>query len=99
MSKSKYEGLILEGRWKYKGLTPTNTCLFENIYNGNELTLSHRQLQQVIDGKDTIGHIMNRRIPKNRNGIGVFKYGNDTQKIWDKIKHKYAKQGNGKSGE
>lgn len=96
---TKYEGLILEGRWKYKNKTPTNTYLFENIYNGNELTLSHRQIEQVLNGKTTIGHIITKRIPKGDNPIRIFKYGNREQKWWNKIKHKYAKEWNKNSGE
>ena len=61
MPKHKYEGLLLEGRWVFKAI---NGCRydFENIFNHNIITLSYKQVNEVLSGKSTIGAIMCRRI-------------------------------------
>ena len=84
----KYEGLILEGRWKAVSMTDTHTYVFENIYNDNTITLTHYQIERVLNGKDTIGHIMTRKAPNHE----MFKYGNNIQKNWKRQKYKYLKK-------
>ena len=86
--KSMYEGLILEGRWQYQKRTDTNTLLFKNIYNSMEICLSHKQVEMILNGHDTIGHIMTRRAPKSQ----FFKYGNSVQKSWQRVKYKNVKK-------
>ena len=78
-----YENVILEGRWKYKSESPTTMVEFENIYNGNTIRLSHRQIRQVMNGKDTVGHIMSRRMGHNKHT----NWGNNVLKRWGQLKH------------
>ena len=88
MAKEKYKGLILEGRWEYQNKTPTNTNLFKNIYNANTVLLSNRQVEMVLNGHDTIGHIITRRAPNSE----MFKYGNCVQKGWKRMRYKNLKK-------
>lgn len=60
----KLEGKVLEGRWKYRH-HQDNHYVFENIYNGNTIALRLRQVQNILDGKDTISKIQCRRIWKD----------------------------------
>lgn len=84
--------LILEGRWKRIGFSKTKTYIFENIYNHKQIQLSSRQVKNVINGKDTIGHIMTRRIKNEDNRIGCFRFGNSVNKSWGRTKYKYIKE-------
>ena len=88
----KYEGLLLEGRWQFNSINPNSMCVFENIYNHSKVELSYHQVEQVIKNENTIGHIMSRRIKSTDNNIGAFKYGNDIQKNWGRIKYKNRKK-------
>ena len=52
---------ILDGRWKYTHREKTR-YVFENIYNGQVVVLSYRQVHKILLGEDTIAHIICRRI-------------------------------------
>lgn len=86
MVKSKYEGLILNGMWKYNGYNAkSRTCVdFKNIYNGNIVTLSVRQINDVVSGKSTIGKIISRR----EDGLGTI---GNTKRNFRRTKFKYSK--------
>lgn len=82
-----YKGIILEGRWECIERKPTSMYVFENIYNHNTIEMSDRQIKNVINGRDTIGHIISRRHERTMDNIFL----NNVQKSWRKQKHKYAK--------
>ena len=63
----KLEGKVLEGRWQYHHYD-NNHYVFENIYNGTLISLRLRQVQNVLDGKDTISRIQCRKIWKEGKG-------------------------------
>ena len=88
MAKSKYKDIILEGRWKWKCYTETKMNTFENIYNGMLVELTHRQVESILNGKDTLGHIITRRLKNSES----FVYGNSVQKGWKKIKYNHRKK-------
>lgn len=87
MKVSKYEGLLLDGRWKFKtGSSTHNIVTFVNIYNGNEIQLTYKQVEDVINGRNTVSRIMCRRIGNQ----GHFET-NNTVSWWKKTKAKYSK--------
>ena len=88
MRRCQFEGLELEGRWKFKNKVSNSCYLFENIFNQNTVELSYRQVKMVLNGHDTIGHIITRRLPNTE----LFKYGNNQQKNWKRYKYKYFKK-------
>lgn len=63
----KLEGKVLEGRWRYHHYD-NNHYVFENIYNDTLIALRLRQVQNVLDGKDTISRIQCRKIWKEGKG-------------------------------
>lgn len=89
--KEKYKGMVLEGKWAYAGKTSRHNCALENIYNHSRIELSMAQMDRVIEGLDTIGHIMTRRIKISSTGAnGLFKYGNEHQKWWARKKSEFT---------
>ena len=54
---------VLEGKWQYHHYQD-NHYVFENIYNGNTIALRLRQVQNILEGKDTISRIQCRKIWK-----------------------------------
>ena len=68
MVVSKYDGVILDGRWKYDH-TKKCRCVFKNIYNGEETLLSYKQVNDVRSGKTSVSRIISRRIK----GEGIFR--------------------------
>ena len=58
------EGKVLEGKWRYHHYQD-NHYVFENIYNGNTIALRLRQVQNILEGKDTIARIQCRKIWKD----------------------------------
>jgi hypothetical protein len=83
---------ILDGRWKVVGKDEKSSrYLFENVYNHQIIKLSYRQINQVINGKDTISKIQSRRIG-SYNEFQT-KVRNSVTRCWGKIKWKYANGG------
>lgn len=89
MSRSRYDGLVLEGRWQFVKWNINGGITLENIYNHNTIILTNRQFDAVLNGNDTIGHIISRRIGSN-NGKSIFQ--NNTITLNKKIKQKYAQK-------
>lgn len=88
MHKSRYDGLMLENRWKFKKNTKNGTLMFENIFNGNSICISKKQLESVISGKTTVGHIMTRRIKTKPHWIT-----NNVVRDYNTQRRHYAKGG------
>lgn len=86
--KSKYDGLILDGLWKFKSSGKNGSYIFENIYNHTTITISQAQLENVKNGKDTIGHIMSRRIGYDSR----FPRFNGVVKLFNSQKHRFVKE-------
>ena len=82
--------LILEAKWR---LTKTSGSLyeFENIYNGSRIALSHKQVSRVLNGEDTISHIIARRLTKERKPNDPFMGMNSVQRHWVKLKGQHRK--------
>ena len=60
---SKYEELILDGRWKFKRWFK-GLAIFENIFNHQEIKLSKRQIDAVLGGRISVSKIICKRIRK-----------------------------------
>ena len=82
---SKYDGIILDGRWKYKGIENKSLRVFENIFNHTEVKLSDRQVKDVLDGHTTVSAIMCRRIKKSNVMLP-----NKIADGYKNLKHRYA---------
>ena len=65
MYRGKYVDLLLDGRWKIKGMFSNGTYTLENIYNHNTINISNRQLKRAINGEESISQIICRRIGNN----------------------------------
>ena len=85
---SKYDNLVLDGRWKFKSWERHGSAVFENIYNHTEITLSSKQINNVVNGKTSVSTIMSRRIVNGPNELRVVD--NMVSKRWkfQKYKHK-----------
>ena len=59
---------ILNGYWKVGKWDDNGSCVLTNIYNSKEIKVSYRQLQNIREGKDTVGRIITRRIGSNGYG-------------------------------
>ena len=62
MIGSKYEGIILEGRWKFVKWEEKNKVLLENIYNGQTVIIHNQQFQKALNGQITISKIICLRL-------------------------------------
>ena len=69
------KGTILDGRWEIDH-KEKDTYVFVNIYNGNKITLSLRQVKKILNGEESISHIQCRRMGKNRRGNSPNWWGN-----------------------
>lgn len=58
------ENYLFEGRWELKGYVDKRYLLV-NVYNGQKLEISSSQLERLRSGKDTVSHIITRRIAGN----------------------------------
>ena len=97
---------FLEGRWQFIKCDKSGSYLYKNIYNNNELKLSHKQVKDVLDGKTTLGKIMCRRMVYKitKKSIIERKFDNfvlggmetgwcsPTAIRWQKLKGKYRKK-------
>ena len=64
----KLKGVIFDGRWEFTH--KEDTCyVLKNIYNGETVKLSRKQMLKVMNGEDTISHIQTRRIGTNGNRL------------------------------
>ena len=59
MNRMKLE--IFDGRWKLVG-TYDKKYLLENVFNGNQLIITHKQLERIRNGNDSVSKIISRRI-------------------------------------
>lgn len=87
---SKYEDLILDGRWKFKAWNNKGSAIFENIYNHTETLLTTRQINDVINGKTNVSTIMSRRIIGGHNELRIVD--NSVSKSWKLQKYKYKEK-------
>lgn len=60
---SKYQETVLDGRWKFKRWV-NGRVIFENIFNHQEVMLTKRQLDSVLEGRITVSKIVSKRIHK-----------------------------------
>lgn len=75
---------IFDGRWELNG-TIGKKYLLVNIYNKNKTTITYKQLQKLRNGKDTISHIISRRINLDSPFLT-----NNVTKGYKEIKQRYA---------
>lgn len=81
---------LLDGRWKYLHMDKS-VYVFENIYNHSMVKLSHRQINQVLNGKDTISHIQCRRIGQSKRKFNPNWWCNGINKKYAENVKKYKK--------
>lgn len=82
--------LILESKWRM--VESHNASYdFENIYNGYRIVLTHKQVSRVLNGEDTISHIIARRLTNERRPNDPFMGMNSVQKHWVKLKRQHRK--------
>lgn len=87
--KSKYSGLVLDGRYKFADkMTRSGRYTFKNIYNGKTVELTTRQIADVVSGKTNLSKIMSRRIGAKTKWVS-----NYTVKTFNAQKRKYAQGG------
>ena len=92
MEKIIEKGTILDGVWEFVGYINDGSTMYEfkNIYNGKTIKLSNRQVKQVMDGKDSISHIISRRLRNNpRQKNSPVWWSNSVKKSFGKQVHKF----------
>lgn len=87
--KSRYDGVVLDGRWKYSR-TLKSKYIFVNIFNGNEISLSKPTVDKILSGKTTVSKTMTKRIAKDNRTDWI---SNNTVKTFNAIKRYHAKKG------
>ena len=70
---------IFDGRWKLVG-TYEKKYLLENIFNGNQLIITYRQLERIRNGVDSVSKIISRKI------------NSDTPYVTNSVVEKYQRQ-------
>ena len=80
---------VLEGKWQYHHYQD-NHYVFENIYNGTTIALRLRQVQNILEGKDTISRIQCRKIWKEGKSKTTWN-DNGVIRSYSKQIHKYRK--------
>lgn len=62
--KSKYAGMIFEGRWKVLG-SKRNEYELENIYNHNKIVIHNETMRKLAKGETTISSVISYRVYKS----------------------------------
>ena len=80
----KIKSLVIDGRWKFLR-SEKKSYIFQNIYNNTTIALSHKQVNNILSGKETISHIICRRIGKDTRKNTPFWWTNRVMKNY--VKH------------
>ena len=86
----KLKDKLLDGRWEFHHIENT-LYVFKNIYNGKEISLSMKQVKNILNGKDTISHIQCRRLGKDKRDNSPNWWGNNIVRNFAKQLHKHSK--------
>ena len=81
----KYKDILLDGRWTVDSVVDNGKYLLKNIYNGDTTKLSQAQIENVINGKDSVAKIRCRRF-----GGHAFDIRNSVTIGWGRLKHRFA---------
>ena len=87
-------GQVFDGRWKFIGYINDGSTLyeFENIYNGEKIRLSNRQVKLILNGGTTIAQIQSRRLRNiKRKKNNPMWWTNNVNRQYAKQIHKYNK--------
>lgn len=78
-SRSSFIGQVFDGKWKVIGCKYVKSTdhayfTFENIYNGQTVTISDGSFRRLRMGQTSISHIMSERIVLEKQGFKLAKW-------------------------
>ena len=99
MYNGVYKDKLIDGRWIIvqtiggeNSEGHHSSLLLKNIYNDSTVKISYKQLNDVLNGKTSISHIVCRRIgDNNASNSGGIKITNTVVNGWKRMKHKHVK--------